>query len=78
MYEKTGIICSTCGVTRSFTLIMHGNFTEAFRYNQIFVLAIFPIFTFLFIDDTYNYMRRIIKKDFKPSLLEYIITGVIL
>ena len=78
MYEKTGIICSTCGVTRAFTLIMHGNFIDAFKYNQVFVLAIFPIFTFLFIEDTYTYIKRIITKNYRPSLLEYIVVGVIL
>lgn len=78
MYEKTGIICSTCGVTRAFTLIMHGNFIDAFKYNQVFVLAIFPIFSFLFIEDTYTYIKRLIIKKYKPSLLEYIFVGVIL
>ena len=78
MYEKTGIICSTCGVTRAFTLIMHGKFIEAISYNQVFVFGIFPIFTFLFLEDTYTYIKRKITKTFKPSLLEYIVVGIIL
>ena len=78
MYERTGIICSTCGVTRAFTLIMHGKFIKAIGYNQVFVFGVFPIFTFLFLEDSFCYIKRISTKKFKPSLLEYIIVGVIL
>lgn len=78
MYEKTSTICSTCGVTRAFTLIMHGNFLDAIKYNQVFVFGIFPIFTFLFCEDSFTYIKRLITKKYKPSLLEYIITGVLL
>ena len=75
LYYVLNIICSTCGTTRAFSNIMHGNFKIAFAYNEVFVLVVFPIFTFLFIEDVITYIKRVITKKFKPSLLEYIFCG---
>lgn len=75
MYFFKHIVCSTCGTTRAFSNIMHGNFTLAFSYNEVFVLAVFPIFTFLFIEDSITYIKRLVTKKFKPSLLEYVFYG---
>ena len=69
-YKFLNIICGTCGVTRSFSSLMHGKFALAFNYNEVFVLAIFPVFTLLFIEDIITTTLRIIKKTNKLSLLE--------
>lgn len=69
-YKFLNIICGTCGVTRSFSSLMHGKLALAFNYNEVFVLAIFPVFTLLFIEDIITTTIRIIKKTNKLSLLE--------
>lgn len=69
-YKFLNIICGTCGVTRSFSSLMHGKLPLAFKYNEVFVLAIFPVFTLLFVEDIITTTLRIIKKTNKLSLLE--------
>lgn len=71
--SKYNIVCPTCGVTRSFSAIMHFNFKQAFIYNPVFTIAMGPIFIFLFIQDLINIVISFINKRKKYSIIEYII-----
>lgn len=70
------VLCPCCGVTRAFSLILHLDFEKAFNYNPIFVIAIFPIFTALFINDTVSIIRRLCKKEECYSIFEYLFNEV--
>lgn len=46
-YELTGYKCPGCGGLRASHLILHGNFSEAFRYNILIFFFIPPISIFV-------------------------------
>lgn len=71
-----GLMCPCCGVTRSFSCIMHFDFTSAIKYNIIFALAIFPICLITFVNDTIFVLLRIISKRNVYSLIERFILNV--
>lgn len=73
-YRTFKIICPTCGVTRSFLSLLNGDFITAFKYNQLFLLTIFPIFLTIIIDDIIIFSLRLLKKTNKFSLLETLFT----
>ena len=50
----TGNNCPTCGVTRAFSSIMHFKFIDAFNFNQVFTLVIFPISLIVILEDSIN------------------------
>lgn len=68
----TGMSCPTCGVTRAFSSIMHLNIIDAFQFNPIFTIMIFPICVSVFIQDAFIIIRDFIKRKEVYSLIEYI------
>ena len=46
IFQITGIVCPTCGVTRAWLTFFRGNIGEAFRYHALFPLI--PLFLFVF------------------------------
>ena len=61
-YKKiTGLNCITCGVTRGFNKILHGNITEALAYNQN-ALKLFCFFAIVL------YMRIVAMLTKNPTL----------
>lgn len=46
-HAVTGIPCMTCGMTRAFRFVIHGQFAEAFQINPLG--AVFCMFTVLFV-----------------------------
>lgn len=66
-----GFKCPSCGVTRGFSNFMHLNFAKAFEYNPFYTIAIFPIAIIVMINDSITIIKRMIKKDFKYSYLEF-------
>lgn len=75
-YNHFNIICITCGVTRAFSNIMHLNFIRAFKYNDVFTLAIFPICMVIFINDLICYFYRIVKGKCKYSYIEFLMVNI--
>lgn len=75
IYKSTHLLCFSCGITRSFSNIMHLNFSRAFLYNPIFLVAIFPIFFFIFMEDMITIVSRLLSKKEKKSLLEKFLFG---
>lgn len=71
--EKYNIICPTCGITRAFSLIMHFDYKQAFKYNPVFTVAIGPIFIFIFLQDFFNIVFTYFSKRERYSLIEYFI-----
>ncbi len=63
-----GLQCPGCGVTRAFSLVMHGRFAEAFGMNQIFTLILFPAFVLTAVQDI---VVTVTKKE--CSFLEYLL-----
>ena len=51
IYHITGYQCPMCGMTRAFSNAMHFAFSRAVSFNPL-ILLIFPLFWFLFIDDS--------------------------
>ncbi|MDD4212250.1 MAG: DUF2752 domain-containing protein, partial [Bacilli bacterium] len=74
-YREFHIVCPTCGITRAFSHIMHGEFLVAFQYHPIFTCCIFPISTFLFTQDTFIIIKRMRKKTTQKSLIEFLLAG---
>ena len=68
----TGYDCPTCGVTRSFSSIMHFKFIDAFHYNNAFLLIIFPISLIIILNDIYNIIIEFIFKKETCSYLEHL------
>ena len=63
MFKKMfGIECIGCGIQRSFDLVIHGQFSAAFKiFPPIYTLILFFIILFLhFIDKSRNYNKAII------------------
>ena len=73
-YKTFKIICPTCGVTRSFLSLLNGDFITSFKYNELFLLIIFPIFLIIIIDDIIIFSLRLLKKTNKFSLVETLFT----
>lgn len=72
IHTKTGLDCPTCGFTRAVTSILNFNFLDAINYNAFLTVVIFPIFTFLFIQDVLYITLGIIKKKEYKSYIEII------
>lgn len=73
IHERTGIDCPTCGFTRAVTSILNFNFVDAFNYNTFFTVVIFPVFTFLFVQDVIYIVLSIINKKEYKSYVEIIL-----
>lgn len=59
-YEKTGLYCPGCGITRCIFSIINGNYKEAFNYNRL-VFIMLPFLIAYFIYSLYLYIFN--KKD---------------
>lgn len=66
-------LCPTCGVTRAFSSLMHFNFKQAYFFNPVFTISFGPIFMFLFIEDFIKITLNFFKKDYKYSIIEFIV-----
>ncbi len=53
MHQLTGIKCAFCGMTRSFSLVAHGGFVEAFRMHPVGPL----LFSFICMQIPYRLYR---------------------
>jgi len=73
-YTTFNYLCPSCGVTRAFTSIMHFDFAKALDFNIVFTLAIAPICLFIFFQDAYIIIKRMITKKYHKSIFEYYIT----
>ena len=65
------VMSPTAGVTRAFSSLMHFQFANAYYFNPIFTLAIAPISLFIFFQDIYIILIRLLKKEKKYSIIEY-------
>ncbi len=74
-YILTGRLCPGCGGTRAFVNMLHFNFTDAFDFNPVVALFIFPAFMLLFVNDLYAFVYRLATKKRKLSLIEYYLSG---
>ena len=70
--NATGNNCPTCGVTRAFSSIMHFKFIEAYNFNQVFTLVIFPISLIIIIEDSINIIISLVIRKENCSLLEHL------
>ena len=52
-YQNYGILCPTCGGTRSFLHFMHFHFTDAFHYNSVLTLGVYPFLMLLMLQDAF-------------------------
>src|SRR5690554_4237943 len=59
-YVHLNYLCPTCGVTRAFISLLDFNFIDAFNFNTVFTLAIGPICIFIFLQDAYCIIYRMI------------------
>ena len=55
--EITGYMCPGCGVTRMFKSIICLDFTNAFKYNPV-VFLMLPLLVIIFINLTFNYVKK--------------------
>lgn len=53
----TGLKCPGCGITRMFICLLRLDFKKAFYYNPAVFVSL-PIFAFIFIKLSYNYIRK--------------------
>ena len=53
----TGYLCPGCGTTRMFLALMELEFAAAFKYNPV-VFSMIPLFIWLFISMSINYVNR--------------------
>ena len=51
IYENSGFLCPSCGITRATKAILDFNFGSAISYNSYYTLILLPIFLILLIDD---------------------------
>ncbi|MFA6627654.1 MAG: DUF2752 domain-containing protein [Bacilli bacterium] len=75
-YSEFHLVCPACGITRAFGHIMHGKIALAFRYHSLFTCCIFPISTFLFVQDTITVIKRWRKQPTKASIIETLLGGM--
>ncbi len=73
-HNATGNNCPTCGVTRAFSSIMHLKFIDAYNFNQVFTLMIFPISLIIILEDSINIIISFIIRKETCSLLEHLFT----
>lgn len=76
-YNIFNVLCFSCGTTRAFSNIMHLRFSKALAYNPLFTLMICPIFTILFIQDSFVIIKRMLTKKECYSMIEVFIRGII-
>ena len=72
IYNITGNLCPTCGVTRAFSSLMHLKFVSAFNFNQAFTLILFPISMIIIINDIYHIIYDLISRKETFSYFENI------
>jgi hypothetical protein len=75
IHSHFGLICPTCGITTAFYQIMHFNFLQAYTLHPIFTVAVFPVATFLFLQDTFTILMRTFQHGNSRSVIEFIING---
>lgn len=68
-YTTYNVLCPTCGGTRSFLNFLHLNFLEAFNYNSALTLGLYPLATFLVIQDAFAIFVNTFSHKQLPSLL---------
>lgn len=62
--------CAGCGVTRAFCAFMHFDFAQAYNFNSVFTLSVFPLSLLLMLQDTVAIVLRKITKNDRKSILE--------
>ena len=68
-HSVTGLWCAGCGGSRMVISILHGDFKQAFYYNQLLFVST-PIFLFFFID--YIISNIISKKELYKSIPKFV------
>jgi hypothetical protein len=48
IYNTTGVPCPTCGMTRSYLALLHGDLSSAFLYHPLFFLVPVLFYAFLY------------------------------
>ena len=75
-FDNNGRVFSpTTGVTRAFSSLMHGRIKDAFYFNPVFTLAIAPICLYIFFQDIYTIIKRLIFKESHYSIIESFFVG---
>ena len=72
LYRATGVLCPACGTTRAMTNLCHLDLARAFQFNPMLVCFLAPLFFFGAIQDTVTIIRRMRKKETKPSFVEFL------
>ena len=70
-YNLTGILCPTCGFTRGFASLMHGDIAAAYNYNQMLVLFAVPCAFLIMIQDISVFILRLFGKKY-VSFVEFL------
>ena len=47
-YERTGLYCPGCGITRACISLLHFDIYQAFRYNMLFIISLPLLIVYLF------------------------------
>ena len=68
--QASHMVSPSCGVTRSFSSLVHGDIGASFYYNPYFTLFLGPISFLVMIQDAWTFVMRRIKKDNRISLMD--------
>lgn len=68
--EAFNMISPSCGVTRAFSAMMHGDIGASFYFNPYFTLFLGPFALFVMAQDVWTFIMRQIKKDNRLSLMD--------
>lgn len=68
-YTHYSILCPMCGGTRSFLHFITLQFKEAYTYNPVLTLSVYPIATLLILQDSYAILANSLFHKDKASLL---------
>lgn len=68
IYETSGLLCPSCGITRSVKSILSLDLKTALSYNSFYILILLPLFLILMIDDIISIMLR--KRSFVEVILD--------
>lgn len=69
------IDCYLCGMTRAFISMFHLKINEAISLNPI-VIALYPLFVFTAIQDTFIFIKDLLLKKESNSFLEFLINKI--